>query len=514
MGSFIQNRRTALAFAGLLILSAIFALSRMPGGIGGTGISGAPGGIGGTGIYGRIDAFGSIWVNGVEIFYDAEQNVIRQGRDGLPSRLKIGQIVAVLVDEEGNRVFANSIEIIEEVNGPVISVAPDQLEVMGQRVIMTDDTIIDIPGGEIDSNRQIAVSGFRKPGGDIIASHIALPLIANEMSLRGPIERAEPNSYWIEDQKVIQENHGLKNGEHVEISGILDIQGDGELNLIVNKVRERGPLPFDKMPDMVSYQLLMDGRDRITINQEQITIPQVDVSKVENLGLGVSKIVTIKARAELLDNKISLREVQLDEVRAVRTERISAIMENRRQEQADLVRQSELEIRRQAEIVARRQAELEARRQSEIEAHRQTEQQARRKAELDARRQAELEARRQAELEARRQAGIEARRQAAALARRQAEFEARRQAEIEARRQAELEARRQAEFEARIQAELEAREQAEMQIKNDIAADIKDQAQGDLKDTARIEVRHQVRERLREEARRRARRDHRINNLQ
>ena len=117
MNSLSLNNPRKLAFFALVIVSVLFALSRMPGGIGGTGISGSPGGIGGTGIYGRIDAFGSIWVNGVEIFYEEDQNVIRQGRDGLPERLSIGQIVAVVIDEQTGRAEAKSLEIIEEVSG-------------------------------------------------------------------------------------------------------------------------------------------------------------------------------------------------------------------------------------------------------------------------------------------------------------------------------------------------------------------------------------------------------------
>ena len=220
MGAFVLNNKAGFAFVALIVLSIVFALSRMPGGIGGTGIDGGPGGIGGTGIYGRIDAFGSIWVNGVEIFYDDEQNIVRQGRDGLTDRLAIGQIVAVTIDEEAGRAEARTIEIVEEVNGPIERLAPDQFVILGQRVLLTDETIID---RGLEEGRQVAVNGLRSGDGLIIASRIGAPLIEGEFSLRGTVERVEAETFWVGDQEILLGDRQVRVGYEVDIRGRLDI---------------------------------------------------------------------------------------------------------------------------------------------------------------------------------------------------------------------------------------------------------------------------------------------------
>jgi hypothetical protein len=221
MGSFSFNSRNGIALIGIFVIGLLFAFSRMPGGIGGTGITSAPGGIGGTGIFGRIDGFGSIWVNGVEVFYDEQQNVIRQGRDGLPDRLKIGQIVAVVINEDTGRAQAQSIEIIEEVNGSVESLGEGEFIILGQRVILSDLTIIE---DELVNGKQIAVSGFRHPDGSIIASYVRKPLMDGEVSLRGAVSRIEKGRYWVGEQEVALIGEDVNVGQIIEVRGRMGIE--------------------------------------------------------------------------------------------------------------------------------------------------------------------------------------------------------------------------------------------------------------------------------------------------
>lgn len=536
MGGFSINSRT-MAIVGLIIASMLFAYSRMPGGIGGTGITGAPGGIGGTGIYGRIDGFGSIWVNGVEIFYDEDQVVLRQGRDRRPQDLKIGQIVAVMINEETGRAEAQSIEIIEEVNGPIEQLADDQLIILGQKIILTDDTIID---GDLELGEQRAVNGFRAPDGSIIASRIDQPLIEGELSLRGVVNRAENGKVWINDQELEIQSEPIAVGNTIEVRGRL---GAERRRFIINNIKKRR-LPFDRRPARISYQGAFDNV--VALNDESAKAPVIETSVIEFRPESDVEILIVPrpnaaSRSEfrnrfkreriakkLDENFMAKRRIDVNAIR----ETVDRIREENRNNngrtiliQADPLSESAREARRQAEIEARRQAEAESRRQAEIERRRQAEIERRRQIELDTRRQAELEARRQAELEARRQAEIEGRRQAEIESRRQAEIEARRQESLiqqqrevatpalqdfEARRQTQLEAIQQVQTEARSEAERETLRSLEREVRRKTDDEIKEE----IRDQVRTQSREEIRETIRQEVRRRLRRQIRQGGIQ
>lgn len=523
MGGFSINSRT-MAIVGLIIASMLFAYSRMPGGIGGTGITGAPGGIGGTGIYGRIDGFGSIWVNGVEIFYDEDQVVLRQGRDGRPQDLKIGQIVAVMINEETGRAEAQTIEIIEEVNGPIEQLADDQLIILGQKIILTDDTIID---SDLEIGQQRAVNGFRAPDGSIIASRIDQPLIEGELSLRGAVNRAENGKVWINDQELEIQSEQITVGNTIEVRGRL---GAERRRFIINNIKKRR-LPFDRRPARISYQGAFENVP--TLDTERSLTNTIETSVIEFKPEIDEEAFTIPQPT--MENRVAFRNSFNRERIANRiVERRNILREEtRRQVENEARRQAEIESRRQAEIEARRQATIEARRQAEVESRRQAEIERRRQLEIERRRQIELDTRRQAELEARRQAELEARRQAEIEGRRQAEIESRRQAEIEARRQESLiqqqrevatpalqdfEARRQTQLEAIQQVQTEARSEAERETLRSLEREVRrktdDEIKEEIRDQVRTQSREEIRQTIRQEVRRRLRRQIRQGGIQ
>lgn len=508
MKAFSFHNKKALAFFALLIVSLLFALSRMPGGIGGTGITGTPGGIGGTGIYGRIDAFGSIWVNGVEIFYEEDQVVVRQGRDRMPENLKLGQIVAVVIDEETGRANARSIEIIEEVNGPIEGLEIDKFEVLGQKIILTDDTIIE---GDLINGSQFTVGGFRAADGTIVASRIAPPLINGEIALRGTVNRISNDGYWVGDQEIIQDDITVDVGQMVEIRGRLNREGPERPVVMVESFVSRGPLPFYQMPERISYQGVINDNGEMVIGKESPSAMNMDVGQI-NADVMDLNLTVVDFEPQLVGDVVDLSEIKAENFKpefknTFNRERIrTSLRERREQIQQQARRNAEIEARRLTELETRRAAEIEARRQGELETRRLAEIEGRRQAEGEARRLGELEARKQAEIEAR-QVEVEARRLAELEARRQAELEARRQAEIAVRGQAEFEARREAELKARRSEAVDARTQADTATRDDIQNEAQDQAAGEVRERAREQIRQQIRERLREEARRKARRE-------
>ena len=123
-------------------------------------------GIGGTGVIGTIRRFGSIIVNDLRIAYPPDVEVRIDGTAAKSADLKIGQVVHVVARPEGAGLATGRIDVTSEVVGPVESVAPGRLVVLGQRVSTAGLTGAWKPGA------RVAVSGLRRPDGVIVASLI------------------------------------------------------------------------------------------------------------------------------------------------------------------------------------------------------------------------------------------------------------------------------------------------------------------------------------------------------
>lgn len=136
-------------------------------GIGGTGVAriGSDQGIGGTGIVGVIQRFGSIFVNGERIGYAPNVPVRIDGEAASAKALRIGQVARVVALRQANGTLATrGIETTSEVIGPIESVKPGEISVLGQKVISTGHESWRRPG------TVVAVSGLRRTDGVIVAS--------------------------------------------------------------------------------------------------------------------------------------------------------------------------------------------------------------------------------------------------------------------------------------------------------------------------------------------------------
>ena len=161
-------------------------------GIGGTGYqpSGDGRGIGGTGIVGTIRAFGSIWVNGVEVQYWEDQTVSLDDRPGTSKDLRVGQVVAVEAQLQADRLVARSIEVRHAVVGPVTSIdtRAGSMQVLGQRVRMpAGDTL----GATLRPGDWVSVSGLREPKGTVIASLLERTPEGLGAFVRGAVEQVD-----------------------------------------------------------------------------------------------------------------------------------------------------------------------------------------------------------------------------------------------------------------------------------------------------------------------------------
>ena len=166
-------------------------------GIGGTGQPFNQGpGIGGTGIIGTITGFGSILVNGLEVDYAADQPIGSDLGTALHAdSLRVGQVVEVDAEGDGQHLRARTIAVQHEVAGHVDSIdrASGTFVVLGQTVSAENGIISDKNGQSVHSISDLAVgdsievSGLRRDDGVIAASRIEKRASPGPSLIRGTV---------------------------------------------------------------------------------------------------------------------------------------------------------------------------------------------------------------------------------------------------------------------------------------------------------------------------------------
>lgn len=173
------------------------------GGGGGGGAGPAP-----THHAGEIEAFGSIFVNGVR-FHTGGADIIMDGAPvtGVPvpeDKLRVGMVVDVVgtVNPGGLTGTAATVTFDDTVQGPVANRNPDgTFTVMGKPVVAVQDTRIshvdDSVGGlktfdDILNDTQVEVSGGIDDLGRIVASHIELKAPGAESEVTGTVDSIAP----------------------------------------------------------------------------------------------------------------------------------------------------------------------------------------------------------------------------------------------------------------------------------------------------------------------------------
>jgi len=174
-------------------------------GIGGTGrqLAGEGPGIGGTGIIGTITAFGSIWVNDLEVHYPSGVPVTLFDGMGRTRDLRVGQVVEVEAHERNGRLEARGITVRHAVAGPVTSIdrAGGGLVVLGQRVrIPEGDPLFD----SLEVGDRIAVSGLRDAEGRVIASRLDTPPAGVPGFVRGTLDAVDADGLVVGGQRFVR----------------------------------------------------------------------------------------------------------------------------------------------------------------------------------------------------------------------------------------------------------------------------------------------------------------------
>ena len=142
-------------------------------GLGGTGVAppdpeDSDRGIGGTGVIGTIRRFGSIVVNDLRVTFPRSVAVRIDGRPAHLRDVAVGHVVHVLARHDGARLSTRLIDVVSEASGPIDTVGPDGLSVLGQKVVVPDAKLL----RRWKAHAWVSVSGLRRLDGTIMASRI------------------------------------------------------------------------------------------------------------------------------------------------------------------------------------------------------------------------------------------------------------------------------------------------------------------------------------------------------
>ena len=157
------------------------SVAAKPGGIGGTGqVAQRPGiggtgqvadsGLGGTGIVGVVTGFGSICVNGLKVEYAPETPLQRDGQPVPHSALAVGQVVALQAVEQGPRLQAGRIAVLDAAVGPLgtVDAATGRFTVLGEAAT----ALVPADMASLKPGQWVRVSGQRLASGEIRATRV------------------------------------------------------------------------------------------------------------------------------------------------------------------------------------------------------------------------------------------------------------------------------------------------------------------------------------------------------
>lgn len=134
-------------------------------GFGGTGTSvqvayqptGDESGFGGTGVIGTIEAFGSIWVNGLHIHYP-ESHTFPANIPG-DYRLQIGQQVQLQTDLNTQRLYSRHIQIYFPIAGKIRAIEENRIQIGDQWIAHNSETQLAVSALKVGD--YVLVSGFQ-----------------------------------------------------------------------------------------------------------------------------------------------------------------------------------------------------------------------------------------------------------------------------------------------------------------------------------------------------------------
>jgi hypothetical protein len=283
------------------------------GGGGDSSVANNGGGIGGTGITssGTIDAFGSIFVNGVEFETDTA-SVVLDSNTATESDLRLGMVVTVRgsVDDTGSKGKADSVEFDDDVQGPITAISAHAdgssktLMVLGVTVLVDKVSTVfdDVSFATLAVDDVVEVSGFYNAAGELVATRIEkkenFTAGVSEIEVKGLVTNLSATEFMLNSFVVDFSAADLSDVDGGQLSEGLNVEVKGTLNgtvITASEIEQEDGL-FDDDENKVSIEGLIT--DFVDASNFKIAGQQVDASAAELEPAGLVLQNGLKAEAE------------------------------------------------------------------------------------------------------------------------------------------------------------------------------------------------------------------------
>lgn len=256
-------------------------------GIGGTGFSDpqALNGIGGTGktedpdtlgIQGVITGFGSICIGSTEVHYNDATAVQVGNQKATTKDLALGQVVKLTAENSSKGWVAGNIQVVQNMRGPLTKVGTDSFKIMNQKIHVAENTLNREVLEKVKTGESLAMSGFRQPNGEWVASRIDPIATDDSAVLTGPVTDLGHGKFRMGKTQVLLPDSGRENalqkGQQVRVVG----QWDGK-RLVAKDLQIRNTTPFQEKVRTVQVEGFL--QDRVKNGQLRIDAYDIPLEK-------------------------------------------------------------------------------------------------------------------------------------------------------------------------------------------------------------------------------------------
>jgi hypothetical protein len=309
--------RHGFLFAAAVSFLAAVACGGGSGSGGGTGLSEGP-----------IEAFGSIWVNGVE--WETRGAVITSDGTRIDeSDLELGMFCRVRGDrDDGPSGHAHEVEIDDELKGPIESVtdvSPDEkrLVVLSYEVTVRRGSTV-FKGTDFDSldvDDVVEVHGYVDGNGDILATFVEFEELvsygSSKVKLSGSVSGLSGDSFRIRDVDVTFDPNGadtrleldgpLADGRLVEVKGIIEAPRE----VFATKIEDADEHDDDRDEvEVKGFVQDFNGIDDFVVGRFHVNAAS---ARIEGGAGAIQNGVLVEVEGSLRDGTLVAREVDLED---------------------------------------------------------------------------------------------------------------------------------------------------------------------------------------------------------
>jgi hypothetical protein len=219
------------------------------------------------GVLGTIDAFGSIWVNGLRIHYSADTPLTIDGQSISSQQLRLGQRAVLTAQRHNGLLIADQIEVIHAVVGPVsaVDIVGEQFTILGQKVKLHSTTLKNLAGGALPLvGDWLQVAGVRDAQQNILASAISdastADRIEGKVLIRGQLVSTQ-TGFRIGGKRLTLPSHSFTDKDFVVLRAQLSSTSAVDT---LTEVRTEAILSLMSRPDveLISIERSTDNQAR------------------------------------------------------------------------------------------------------------------------------------------------------------------------------------------------------------------------------------------------------------